>query len=409
MKSFLAATKVETVVLGAVERMLLAQGDEDEERATDVLHVSELAWPGFCPRAAYLRITGVTQRQDSPKMRLQTIFEEGHDVHAKWQRWIRRTGRLYGLWLCVVCEHRWMAVSPEECPSCSAPGWKILYKEVPLDARERYLIVGSGDGQLDGPHGSWIEGKTIGIGTVRKEAPRLLAKYSYKGIHVADLDDFLDWVTGKYREEFIGGARVRGLDDIPNQFLSRWVDFDGLWKDTRRPFPAHLRQGHLYGGLAGVDEVVFIYEYKPNQAVKEFVVTPSPSVYQPLLDMALDVKWAVENKREPRCINDDCAQCKSFEKENDERATDPTADNTRRPAQASDNPRRRAGHRGEDAGSEGGTRRARVVPPPQAGRRVSRVTRGSNGAGRQRTDAGLLPVHGMGRLLGRATRAGGDR
>ena len=118
MKEFLTTNRVETRVVGPIERMLLAEGEEQsqDERRQDVLHVSELAKPTFCPRAAYQRITGVAPPEESARMRLQAIFEEGHDVHAKWQRWVRRLGRLYGQWLCAVCESRWMATSPETCP-----------------------------------------------------------------------------------------------------------------------------------------------------------------------------------------------------------------------------------------------------------------------------------------------------
>src|SRR5256885_5732139 len=170
MRDFLDAKKKDTIFVGDIERMLLETGDEEEvPRRSDALHVSELAKSSFCPRAAYLRITGAALPEASAKMRLQAIFEEGHDVHAKWQRWVRRLGRLWGRWLCVVCESSWMATSPVECPNCGAPGWKIRYREVPVDAYDEYLIVGHGDGQENGPDGRWLEVKTIGIGTVRME------------------------------------------------------------------------------------------------------------------------------------------------------------------------------------------------------------------------------------------------
>jgi hypothetical protein len=129
-------------------------------------------------------------------------------------------------------------------------------------------------------------------------------------VHLEDIDRLLEWVTGKYREEFLSDGKIRAeIDDIPASLLSRWVDFDGLWKNLRRPFPAHLRQGHLYAGLAGVDEVVFIYEYKPNQAHKEFVIKASPTCTEPLIEMALDVKWAVENDRPSALPHGGCKEC----------------------------------------------------------------------------------------------------
>lgn len=400
MRDFLQAKRVETRLVGPIERMLLAEGEsEDEEpRRQDVLHVSELARPEFCPRAAYLRITGALPPETSAKLRLQAIFEEGHDVHAKWQRWARRLGRLYGLWLCAVCESRWMATSPSSCPHCAAPGWKLHYKEVPVDAAEEYFIVGHGDGQLDGPDGEWIEIKTIGIGTVRIEAPKLLMKYSRKGITLADIDALLEH------------RRDHPDDDLPKSLISSWIDFEGLWKDLRHPFPAHLRQGHTYGGLAGVEEVVFLYEYKPTQAHKEFVVKVSPRIYEPILEMAQDVKWAVEQGRAPRCPHGGCKECTaSAQTKEHARGTSGDADTTKTGRRITRTPQDRRPDVGSGEGdypSQGRTGAGRAGVRATAGRRITRTPTRPDSAGRQPANGRVHELHGLGRLLSDAARAG---
>lgn len=414
MKDFLQTTRVETRLVGPIERLLLAEGEEQsqDERRQDVLHVSELARPEFCPRAAYLRITGALPPEESAKLRLQAIFEEGHDVHAKWQRWARRLGRLYGQWLCAVCESRWMATSPNSCPHCSAPGWKLHYKEVPVDRADDCFIVGHGDGQLDGPDGEWVEVKTIGIGTVRIEAPKLLMKYSRKGLTLGDIDAYLEWLTDQHRQEFLSNGRMHAdTDGIPKSLVSHWVDFDGLWKDIRHPFPAHLRQGHTYGGLMGVEEVVFIYEYKPTQAHKEFVVKVSPRIYEPILEMAQDVKWAVENERAPRCPHGGCKQCKTSEQPKElargrQTGDKDTARQTRRITRTPQDRRPDVGSgQGDDPGQERvGARRAGVRTT--AGRRITRTPSRPDGAGRQPANGVVHELHGLGRLLRDAARAG---
>jgi rubrerythrin len=413
MTDFMRTTRVETRVVGPIERMLLAEGEEQsqDERRQDVLHVSELARPEFCPRAAYLRITGAAPPEESAKMRLQAIFEEGHDVHAKWQRWARRLGRLYGQWLCAVCESRWMATSPDVCPKCDAPGWKLHYKEVPVDRSEDCFIVGHGDGQLDGPDGEWIEAKTIGIGTVRMEAPKLLMKYSRKGLTLGDLDSYLEWLTNQHRQEYLSDGRMPAMtDDIPKSLISSWVDFEGLWKDLRHPFPAHLRQGHTYGGLAGVEEVVFIYEYKPTQAYKEFVVKVSPRIYQPILDMALDVKWAVEKGRAPRCPHGGCKQCRTTsEQSKEQRASTTGNEDTARPSQArrvTRTPKDRRPDVGSSQGDASGQGRDRADGDrvrPETRRRITRTPTRPDGVGRQPANGCVHELHGLGRLLRDAT------
>jgi len=378
-------------IVGKVERMLLQQAEDDEvPRSQDILHVSELSRSDFCPRAAYYRISGapllVPAKENSA--RLQAIFEEGHDVHAKWQRWIRRLGVLYGRWKCQVCGHIWLGTSPTSCPGrltlprhgepyiakCHATKWQIIYLEVPLYNKDLNL-GGSGDGQLDNEEGPWVEIKTIGQGTVRQDAPSLLKEHTYKVVEVADRDEPL--------------AKVRTL-----------VDLDTLWKDLRSPFPSHLRQGNIYCALAGVDQCIFVYEFKPNQARKDFVVKASPRIYEPLLQKAEDLKWCVDHERTPPCPWDGCAQCRAYEKESDVRATTP-----RRSTQfqsAADRAARRA-DRVEGGRSAPPPRSARAIARPSAGVRAPADAVRRNRTGGPGPDGAVPAVSGLGGLLRRAS------
>ena len=60
---------------------------------------------------------------------------------------------------------------------------------------------------------------------------------------------------------------------------------DKIWMDIGRPFPSHMRQGLLYlymairGSNADVPvptQIVFIYEWKPRQLVKRSSSSPTP-------------------------------------------------------------------------------------------------------------------------------------
>jgi hypothetical protein len=57
-------------------------------------------------------------------------------------------------------------------------------------------------------------------------------------------------------------------------------------------------------------EIVFIYELKANQEYKEFVVQYNPEFTKDIFDKALDVAWAVNNKRPPVCSTDPAVGCK---------------------------------------------------------------------------------------------------
>jgi len=81
-----------------------------------------------------------------------------------------------------------------------------------------------------------------------------------------------------------------------------------------------LRNGDLDGRdidnpwLRDIDKCVFIYESKPNQQVKEMVVTYNPAMLQPILEeareVALSVKHGMIHER-PHWASKDAADCKA--------------------------------------------------------------------------------------------------
>jgi len=88
LKRFLEAKKTNPRLIGDIERHLMAK--PAEERRTDVLHPSEMAKSDWCLRASYFALTGVTVKKDKPNLRLQSIFDEGHSIHAKCRTGLER-------------------------------------------------------------------------------------------------------------------------------------------------------------------------------------------------------------------------------------------------------------------------------------------------------------------------------
>lgn len=279
LKAFLDTKKAETRLVGPIERHLLTR-PPDTSRRTDILHPSDLVKRDFCARAAYFKVIGESIPEERPGLRLQSIFDEGHAIHHKWQSWIREGGWLYGTWLCEYCEHRFWATSPESCPECSNHSY-LKYTEVPLKD-DSLMIAGHSDGWVKELKDDFlIEIKSIGTGTIRMEQPGLL----------------------KDR------------------------DLNSAWRDIRRPFPTHVRQGQLYLELArrmfergdlesAPSEIVFIYELKADQSYKEFVVKADPVVVKDMLDMAYDITHAVQSGTAPPCsvnLDGGCKACKTYE------------------------------------------------------------------------------------------------
>lgn len=148
----------------------------------------------------------------------------------------------------------------------------------------RYRIAGHADGWIsDIGDDCLIEVKSIGSGTIRIEAPEIWEK----------------------AEE--------NLEDA--------------WRNIKRPFASHVRQGALYLELGSQmvkrgyfdtfpDEIVFIYELKSNQDIKEFVVKRSQEITDRLLDTAARVVEAVDNRTLPACNLDrtkGCTRCRAYE------------------------------------------------------------------------------------------------
>jgi hypothetical protein len=279
LKRFLDAKKASPRLIGDIERHLMAKKPED--RRTDVLHPSEMAKADWCLRASYFALKGVPVKKTNPNLRLQSIFDEGHFIHAKWQNWFGEMGSLYGKWACHICGGTFYATSPTKCGLCDAYAQFLEYREIPL-VDDELRIAGHADGWIKNiGDDCLIEIKSIGTGTLRFEAPELIAK--------AD------------------------------------GDLQTAWRGIRRPFRTHLMQGQIYLELLrrmgeSVKEIVFLYELKADQDYKEFVVKADFELVEDKFHKAKEVVTAVENNTPLECTNKPGFTCKSCEQfgENDD-------------------------------------------------------------------------------------------
>lgn len=268
LKAFLNTSKRETRLMGAVERHVLSK--PFDERDQTYIHPSDIIKEEWCALAQYHAIKGnYKETRDKPTLRLASIFEEGHTIHAKWQNWFREMGVLYGVWNSPAVGIDWNIASNVALVDD--------YLEVPLRS-DKHKMRGHADGWIKGIDGDClIEIKSIGTGTIRMEAPALLAQHD-NNIELA-------------------------------------------WKNLRQPLRPHQLQGQVYLHLCHLmveegllktapNEIVFIYELKANQEYKEFVVKYNPEFTAPIFEKALDVSWAVDNNRPPVCTIDPVAGCK---------------------------------------------------------------------------------------------------
>lgn len=261
-----------SVLMGKIGEHLRAKAKGPSGRRQDIVHPSEMARADWCPRQTFYRIVAVRAGQDIPDNQrfsvvTEQIFAEGHNIHAKWQGWLREMGLLHGIWQCMECDLRTgMQGPPTHCTSCG--GFSLEYREVPMSAEDTHMIVGHADGYIP-DQDCLIEIKSIGLGTLRMDVPELLRK------HTATTD------AGK---------------KIP--------DLDAIWRALEAPLEPHVKQGQIYLWLAKhaglrAKRMVFLYEFKSNQQVKEFTILPDPEILAPLLAAAEEITQAVEFGTDP--------------------------------------------------------------------------------------------------------------
>lgn len=261
-------------VLPKVELSLVKKSVErNSHRDTQHLHPSEISKRYWCHRASVYQITDVPKSAESFSFHRLNIFEEGHEIHSKWQHWLWDAGLLCGRFRCISCGYSWYSQAPDTCQQCGKGKHFLQYREVPLRDDEHRLI-GHADGEINDERGkALIEVKSIGIGTVRFEKPSLYDDYSNKRISI-----------------------------------------DDVWKNIKAPFPSHIRQGQIYMHCRKIDSIVFIYEWKPSQQVKEFEVKAMPEMVQPILDGCKTVMQHLDSGTIPNrpewATSRSCAGCK---------------------------------------------------------------------------------------------------
>lgn len=275
---FLDAKKTPRRLVGDVERHLLSRPPGDRDYT--VLHPSEMIKRDWCRRASYFLLKGHPRISDKPNLRLQSIFDEGHQIHAKWQAWFQEMGVLHGQFKCLACSKMTWGTSPDACETCQSKN--LVYAEVTM-RDDALRIKGHTDGWIKGiGNDCLIEIKSIGPGTFRNEDP----------------------------------SSMQEADG----------DFMKAWKNIRRPFNSHLLQGQMYLELMSrmghdVTEIVFLYELKADQDYKEFSIRKDYELVRHVFEGAAKVVKAVEDNEAPKCSNNlggSCKQCSGYSERDSE-------------------------------------------------------------------------------------------
>lgn len=287
------------IVIPEVKKVVLDRQRKPHSHRTGIIYPSEMAKSDWCPRATYWRMAGRKEPVSKASFSLENVFAEGNAIHDKWQSWLSDTGLLWGDWKCTRCSEQVKdSLKPLNVPGsgpCVGTSWTDLtlgpndepmfehtwkYREVSLSSTS-HRISGHSDGALVG-HNVLIELKSVGIGTLRFEAPRLLEENTHT-------------VSGK-----------------------KIIDIEGIWKNIHRPFTSHIKQGNIYLFMAKemgmpFDRITFVYEFKANQQAKEFTVSMSDDIMEPLLETASIIETGLIAEVPPLCPYGGCGSCRSYE------------------------------------------------------------------------------------------------
>lgn len=275
------------VVIPQARRRALEKAREPWRGTRDMIYPSEMARDDWCMRATYYRMKGWPEPSKSESFTLSTVFAEGNAIHDKWQRWLKRD--LWGNWRCNYCGQLEYCHMYKELPSFQDGDglygpqvdhyhdWE--YREVAL-RDEEHMIQGRADGAFYPD--TLIEFKSLGVGTLRFEAPKLLESNTHK----------------------IGTKNI--------------VDIEGIWKNFKRPLLSHVKQVNIYLHMAKVldlpfKEAAIVYEFKANQQSKEFSIPYDENILSPMLDRAKLVVVAYKENIPPACPYGGCAECKAWE------------------------------------------------------------------------------------------------
>ena len=226
-------------------------GDNAKHRTG--IYPAEMSHNNRCPRAIHYRLTGVEAQPQPLSIVTELIFNHGNTSHDWWQNNWWGMGILKGIFHCRACNLFWEDTSPQVCPRCEMQRMFLEYKEVPFRSK-KYNVVGRADADLvdDG----LAEIKTIGIGTIRHEAPHLIEKHG--------------------------------------------ENWDAIWKDIKHPFLSHRKQGWMYCFFLERPTIKFIYDPKfVSAAPKEFNVAFNPDLFDDILKECEDINLRLSKNQTP--------------------------------------------------------------------------------------------------------------
>ena len=244
----------------------LATNEEDNDRAVDVNSPSQVF---KCMRSLYYARIGA-ESDGFTDPRLQRIFDNGTHMHLRIQEYLTKEGSLV----------------MDECPCIDAEANIQGHTDGILKMTEQeYAILELKSmnsilfGKLKEPKPEHIAQAMIYMYCTecRRQELVSMTEDEFK----FSLDDRVDFYRSRY-QHLKAGKKYTKEEKIQHNILTN-LKLDKLLRTIKRP----------------IDRIVFLYENKDNQELKEFVIEYDDDLMCDILDFYDQVNYYVANKKVP--------------------------------------------------------------------------------------------------------------
>lgn len=258
LKNLITRMKNEGYVVKPLENYLAGLSAVDSDRASNVNSPSSL---GQCLRARYYSRTGVEADINAVEPRTRRIFDNGTYTHIRLQNYLKKQGML-------------------------------LLDEVPVVASS-YDIQGHTDGILDLGSGELaiLEIKSINSRSFQ-ELKDAKPEHKIQGlIYAFCIENQRKWLKEHYKNQLHFNLSTKERKEKYGKHFSYLQSGKHYSKEDKIKYQVGLQMtidNYLYNCEVPITKVVFLYENKDTQDLKEYVVDSSKKESQDILKNTLD-------------------------------------------------------------------------------------------------------------------------
>lgn len=268
LKSVFNTMKQEGYLIKPIDQYLLSLNNKDNDRASNVNSPSQA---GVCQRANYYARMGY-QQDGSIEPRTRRIFNNGDGVHDRLQTYLEKAG---------VCLMREVPVLYDDLTIQGHTDGLIRISKEEIGILEIKSINSNGFSNLKGPKEEHKLQAMVYLFCCEERRKFLRSKYptleEFKKSKISRIQYYK-----RHYQHFTDGSKYTRAEKIQMQ-VKLGLQADELLWGTPRP----------------ITKVVFLYESKDNQDLKEYTVTRDNEILDYIINRYTELNEAIANKQIP--------------------------------------------------------------------------------------------------------------